>query len=153
MPESTLTAPAGHTTARRGPDPDAPAWAAYLIRKRDECLSLVCEAFDLTRGSLLAGESEGEVATVLFAKDEERGLAGALMNLLTLTQGRFMANCARPSYSHSRGALIDRLMDRHDEGALIDDLAELEPGPAERVVVHAASNGHAAAEIPGWEER
>lgn len=24
---------------------------------------------------------------------------------------------------------------------------------AERVVVHAASNGHAAAEIPGWEER
>lgn len=25
--------------------------------------------------------------------------------------------------------------------------------PAERVVVHAASNGYAAAEVPGWEER
>lgn len=33
-------------------------------------------------------------------------------------------------------------------------LARMLPSPpAERVVVHAASNGHAAAEVPGWEER
>ena len=122
MPQRTLIA----EPAVRGADPDAPAWAAYLNTKRDECLTLVCEAFDLTRGSLLAGESEGEVAAVLFAKDEDISLRAALMNLLVLSEGRFTANCARPGFSHPRAALIDRMTDEKAEGALIDDLAEID---------------------------
>jgi len=106
-------------------DRDIDAWAGYLDRKRADCLALVGRAFDLTRASLLAGETEGGVATVLFAKDEERSLAVALMNMLILTDTPFMANRAAPEFSYSRAALIGRLVEERDGGALIDDLAEV----------------------------